>query len=274
MKKLLYILGAVLVGTAVAGCVAKEGTDPGNDSAPAVTIYSYTPGADYNPDNDIQLRFMANSKAEAVYYLAEPAETKEAYVKASGEPAYFDYVVSNGTKLGSSPDVVLEGLKGDYRITAVAVAGNEKTGAEVAFTGLDWTDVVSGNYYYQSGIAGLFGAASVPSTLQKANKEGLYRLTNVYGEGLHLKLELNGDSDEDADGKYFNFTVAQTPTGRTYGIYGDVFVRCVATGQGNATYAAYNCLYEDGYVNLYVEYYVTADRLYYGNDVFVPDTAE
>ena len=70
LKKYLYAALAVVSAIALAACSDDEGTDPGHDSAPAVTIYSYTPGSGYNADEDVKIRIAPNSKVKDIYYLS------------------------------------------------------------------------------------------------------------------------------------------------------------------------------------------------------------
>lgn len=70
---------------ALAACSDDEGTDPGHDSAPAVTIYSYTPGSGYNADEDVKIRIAPNSKVKDIYYLSELTTAKQEYVAENGE---------------------------------------------------------------------------------------------------------------------------------------------------------------------------------------------
>lgn len=42
LKKYLYVLVAVAGAVTLAACSADEGTEPGSDGSPVVTIYSYT----------------------------------------------------------------------------------------------------------------------------------------------------------------------------------------------------------------------------------------
>lgn len=141
LKKYLYAALAVVSAIALAACSDDEGTDPGHDSAPAVTIYSYTPGSGYNADEDVKIRIAPNSKVKDIYYLSELTTAKQEYVAENGENAYADYVVENGTKIESEddadPEVTLTGLLGNYTITVVGLAGNgKKAVGSTTFQGL------------------------------------------------------------------------------------------------------------------------------------------
>lgn len=265
----------------VASCVAEEGAVPGNDPAPAVTIFTYVPELPYNADNDISLRFATNAQTTEAYYLAERTADKEARVSSVGEDGYMDYVVSNGKRLDgisgeSVADVVLTDLMGDWTITAVAVGNGGKNSGAVSFTGLEWQDIASGTYYFGA-VAFTADFDPRPTVLQKCTTdETLYRFKDVFAEGYSLKINiLPGYSATDADGTYRFFRIAAQSTPYTYGSYGNVFIRDVGYWQGNdafITEGGYESgMYEDGYCFICAQYYVSAGSLGYGYDEFVPN---
>jgi hypothetical protein len=259
MKKYIYKLGIALIAmTTIASCSEEEGTNPGNDSKPAVTVYQYKPSRPYNSDNDITIRFATNNKTTEAYYLAEKSTDREARITSIGEEAYADYVIANGTKLNdvdgeSNVDVTLTDMYGEYTITAVAVGGGVKASAKAIFVGLDWTTVATGTYQFSVIGARVSGVASNPAVLQVCTTDDkLYRFKDVFGSGYHLKINLINLTGTDADGEYrfFRVPVAETPF--TYGNYGAVSVRDVGYWQGNdgfvteggyesGMYADYNC---------------------------------
>lgn len=270
-----------LCAFAAASCVAEEGTMPGNDPTAAVTIFSYAPELPYNPDNDISLRFATNEQTSDAYYLAEHTADKAARVASVGEDGYMDYVIANGQHLAgirgeSVADVILTDLMGDYTITAVAVGSCGRSATSVAFTGLEWEDVVSGTYYYG---AASFTADFDPSetVLQKCTSdETLYRFKDVFAPGYSLKINiLPGYSATDADGTYRYFRVSPQNTPFTYGSYGQVYIRDIGYWQGSDAWVTENGyesgMYEDGYCFVSVQYYVSAGSLGYGYDEFVPN---
>ena len=68
MKKYIYNLFMVLLATAaMISCTNDEGTEPGNDTNPNIVLYQYKASRPNNPDNDIVLRFAANSKTTEAY---------------------------------------------------------------------------------------------------------------------------------------------------------------------------------------------------------------
>lgn len=128
IKYISYLFYALLSVFAFASCAQHEGTEPGNDGSPKVTVYTFKPGAPYNADNDLQLRLATNSQTSEVYYLAELASQKETNVASMGEYGYMDYVVEKGKKVeglggNSSADIVVTDMIGTYSITIVAVNG-------------------------------------------------------------------------------------------------------------------------------------------------------
>ena len=81
-------------------CKADEGTEPGHDSTPAVTVYTYTPAdANLNPDNDVTVRFATNSATSEVYYMYQLTSEVEKEINTNGEAAYIEKVISNGEKI-------------------------------------------------------------------------------------------------------------------------------------------------------------------------------
>lgn len=288
MKKYIYSLFMVLfTTTTMISCIEDEGTEVGNDPNPVITLYQYNAGKPNNPDNDVMLRFATNNKVSEVYYLAEKTEDKDAYIKNNGEDAYLNYVVEKGTKLTdvsgtSNVDIVITGLYGEYTITAVAIGGNMKASAKTVFTGLDWTDVVSGTYYYaDSWVEGttsdkISGMSSNPTVLQVCTTNPtLYRFKDVFGTGAHMKINLIDYQGKDGGGEYQFFRVPPTETSFTFGQYGTVSVRDIGYWQGKddfVTAGGYESgMYENYNCFIFIQYYVSAGSIGYGYDAFIAD---
>jgi hypothetical protein len=280
MKKYIYSLFSVLLAAVVlTSCTENEGTTPGNDPNPVVTIYKYQVAKPLNPDNDVTLRFAANNKTEQAYYLAEKTADMNTHVTSMGEEGYKDYVVQNGIKLNdisgvSNADVTLTDLAGEYTITAVAVGSGKKTSAKVAFTGLIWTDVATGTYNFF--LPARTGMASNATILQSCTSDSkLYRFKDVFGPGYHLKINLLDITATDAGGEYTYFRIPATETPFTYGSYGTISVRDVGYWQGSdafVTEGGYESgMYADYYCFLMIQYFVSAGNLGYNYDEFVPD---
>ncbi len=261
-------------------CEAIEGTMPGNDAEPVVTIYQYSVSLPHNPDNDCSIRFAANAPTEEAYYLVEPTSDKESRVNSVGEDGYADYVVANGVKLAeikgaSSADVLLTDLMGPYTITAVAVGNGKKHASEASFTGLQWEDVTTGTYYFEA-IPNL-GLSERGTTLQVCTSDDtLYRFKDVFAEGYHLKIRLYPDyTGQDEDGAYTFFRVEAQQTPYTYGNYGTVSVRDIGYWQGNDAFifeGGYESgIYADGSCFLCLQYFVSAGNLGYDYDYFIAD---
>lgn len=280
MKKYIYNLFAVLLATAaMTSCTAEEGTEPGNDAQPNVVMYSYTVKKPYNEDNDVAIRLAFNNKVEAAYYLVEKAAEKESHLASMGEEGYMDYVVSNGTKVTEATgdtDITITDLYGKYAITAVAVSGSQKASAATEFTGLEWSDVVAGTYYFDFGSK-ITGMESHPTTLQVCTTDAtLYRFKDVFGEGASMKIQLLPDyKATDDGGTYTYFRVPAVDTPFTYGNYGTVGIRDIGYWQGSEAWITTNGyesgMYEDYNCFVYVQYYVSAGNLGYGYDYFVPN---
>ena len=285
MKKYIFNLCALFMAAAtITSCTEEAGTEPGSDSKPSVIIYQYEVSRPYNADNDVALRFAANNKTEAVYYLVEKSTEQESKIASMGESGYWDYVVSNGKKVDgilgeSTVDMTITDLYGTYSITAVAVAGNQKVGASISFTGLDWSDVVKGTYHFgaSKNLIAAAGLTDTPTTLQQCTTdETLYRFKDVFGVGYSLKIRLLPDyTATDEDGTYTYFRVPRADTPYTYGNHGAVGVRDIGYWQGNDAWVTDNGyesgMYEDHYCFVYVQYFVSAGNLGYGYDFFIPE---
>lgn len=283
MKKYFSIFLAVLGMMAFTACSTEEGTNPGSDSKPMVTLYQYAPAAQYNSDEDVLVRFAANSVAKEFYYMVEKLSDKEAFVASNGAEAYTKKVVDNGTKVtvGETDfETTLTGMAGQYAITAAAVAADgSMTASEIVFNGLAWKDVVAGTYNFA--VLGGLGLPSVRTVLQICDSdETLYRFKDVFGNGKSLKFQTLPDyTGKDAYGTYTYFRVPDQKTGLTYGSYGEIGVRDVGYWQGDAAYVTdhgyESGIYTAGDVNycfVCVQYYVSAGNLGYDYDEFVPDT--
>ena len=290
MKKYIYksliIFGVTIL---LASCTANEGTEPGNNETPSVVIYQYKPGESYNEDNDITLRFATNSATSEVYYLSEKSSDKEKKISEMGEMGYTDYVIEQGIKLegvngASNVDVTLTGMFGEYTITAVAVNSSQKISSQTVFTGLEWEDVVSGNYIFASqtadgkGVAAknITGVDSNPVILQVCTTdETLYRFKDVYGTDKNLKINLIDYYGTDNNGDYQFFRVPNTKTPYTYGNFGEVSVCDIGYWQGDesfVTQSGYESgMYTDKTCFIFVAYQVSAGALGYGFDYFIPN---
>ena len=288
MKKNIFM---AFLGLAAAFCMTscseEDGTNPGNDSKPVVTIYKYDSsnsfdaGDDYDADVDCCLRLAANSVSEAVYYIAEPTETYNANLAELGLEGYKNYVVSDGTKVedlkgAGEYDLVLKNLKGAYTIAVVAVKGSTKTLSTTTFEGSNWETVAVGTYYFSVlGNLGLGNAEGVQ--LQRlATDETTWRFTNVFGNGRHMNITMMpGYTGEDEDGEYNFFRVPSQQTGLSYGSYGEISVRDIGYWQGDdafVTVGGYESgMYEDYSCFIYVQYFVSAGSLGYNYDYFIPN---
>ena len=265
-------------------CKEDNGTEPGTDSQPAATIYTYEPSAPLNPDNDVNIRFVCNSKTSEAYYLVEKTTEKEAHKMS--EAAYADFVVANGTKLqltedkhsgGKVSEVTVAGLLGDYTITAVAANGGTKTSATKTFRGLMWEDVVTGTYMYSNAnVQFLMGEiTSRPTTLQICTTdETLYRFKDAFGEGMHLKINLLPDLvGEDEGGVYTFFRVKDQVISEFQG--NKVYVRDIGYWQGDDKYVTdhgfESGMYEDYSCFIYIQCHIGSTNYGYGYDYFIPD---
>ena len=284
MKKYFIMSLAAALTFCFTSCKEDNGTEPGTDSQPAATIYTYEPSAPLNPDNDVNIRFVCNSKTSEAYYLVEKTTEKEAHKMS--EAAYADFVVANGTKLqltedkhsgGKVSEVTVAGLLGDYTITAVAANGGTKTSATKTFKGLMWEDVVTGTYMYSNAnVQFLMGEiTSRPTTLQICTTdETLYRFKDAFGEGMHMKINLLPDLvGEDEGGVYTFFRVKDQMISEFQG--NKVYVRDIGYWQGDDKYVTdhgfESGMYEDYSCFIYIQCHIGSTNYGYGYDYFIPD---
>lgn len=289
MRKYINALGMILLAiVAMTSCKEEEGTTPGTDGAPAITLYQYAVQApEYNPDNDIRIRIATNNQVKEAYYLVEPTSEKTALVEEKGETGYMAYVTENGTKIEgisetSSADITLTNIQGECSITVVGVNGGNMTSQEVLFTGLAWNDVATGTYVFgTASISGtpaatILGQSSVQTTLQVCTTDPtLYRFKDIFGEGYNMKINLLNQTAADSQGEYQFFRVPSTLTPYTYGNYGSITVSDIGYWQGNDALVTDNG-YESGmYANhncfILIAYQVSAGAVGYGYDKFIAD---
>lgn len=253
-------------------CSEDEGTDIGNDGQATVTLYSFAAEAPYDGDCDVVVRVAANSATSEAYALAEAKEAKLNRVAELGAEGYNDYVIENGEKLedikgASCQDKVFTGLTGDNVITVVAVNGSYKKAAEINFTGINWVTVATGTYTFGVPNIQQIYASSIATTLQyRADDPDTYRFKNLFGAGKHLTFTKTQYTYPDGSTVC---RVAPQSTSLSFGDYGGINVRDVATWQGSDNYL--DCaLYEDGRFYAWVQYYVSAGSLGYEYDEFTP----
>jgi hypothetical protein len=276
MKKYIYSLFMLAFAlTTISSCKVDEGTDPGNDSEPVATIYQFKAENPYDSDSDVKIRVAANSATAEAYIFAEKVADKTARLASLGKDGYMDYVVTKGVKLdkiaGSSvQDYTVTGMNGEYAITVVAKNGDRKMSAETSFTGVLWNTIATGTYTFCAKSVRFFGTSVETSLQVNASSPTIYRFKNVYGEGVNLVFTLTDQKGKDADGVPFTYLrVAAQATGATFGTYGNVSVRDLATWQESDDYLD-NRLYSGNKIKLWLQYYVSAGNLGYGYEDFVP----
>lgn len=176
LKKYLYVLMAVAGAVALAACSADEGTEPGSDGSPVVTIYSYAAPDGYDADVTTLLRVVPNNQVDRMYVLTELSEDKEAYISSNGEQAYVDRVISEGTEYeGTTQDLVITDLMGYNTTTVVAVAASgARSVFENVFKGVLWVD--GGQAVVAENIAGLSGTVQV----ERQSDANIFRVVGLY----------------------------------------------------------------------------------------------
>lgn len=282
MKKRYFCAFAMLPAALLASCDdTQEGTAPGGDSRPNVILYQYSPDEGYDADNTAKFRMAVNNATESVYLLSESAADYESHYSGDAE-AYAGYVVDNGeeTKISSSLDIDAHVVAlGQVYVTAVAVRGGERAMSQtVSFYGKNYGQVSGTDDFVYTN---LFGNVSSSKLYVEADDATDYVLKGVacprLGDGeINLYLTVMTDASGNAVGGdgYKNVRVLPQQTPWTYGDYGSVFIRDIASWQGDLAYATepgYDCrLYDDGRLQLVLQYYVSAGSLTWGDETFAP----
>lgn len=276
IKKYITILAAMPMLWA---CSADEGSMPGNDPDPAVTLYTYAPSdLSKNPDNDVVVRFVTNNKTSSVKYLVAPTSDINAIVTAGGEKALLSKVEADGKTVegigaDSYVDITLEDLHGEY--TIAAVANGKILSNRVSFLGLDWEKLKDGTFIYVNKNLFASGSLSTEASLEVCTTDDtLYHIKDAFGEGTTLKMVMLDLFGKDEDGEYRFFRVPPTVTGLEYGNYGMVSVRDFGYFQNNSAfvtdYGYESGLYSDGYAFFLIQSYVSAGSLGYSYSYFEP----
>lgn len=259
-------------------CSADQGSEPGSDPNPVVTVYTYEPKAEgANPDNDVDVRFVTNNKVTSLKYLVAPTAEIEATINNGGENALRAKVESEGTAInnieGNYADVTLTGLFGKY--TIAAVANGSTLGNLMTFTGLQWETKREGVFQLGSVGSGVTGIDEIEATLEACTTDDtLFRIKNAFGEGTSLKMYMLDADDEDEYGKYTMFRVRPTATPWTYGDYGTISVRDIGYWQNNEAFVTNvnycSGMYDYDFIFFCIQWYVSAGSLGYGYSYFIP----
>ena len=254
----------------------------------AINLIKNIPTAITNTIQTTQQK-LADISDKLTAMMGELKASIEKKISEMGEMGYTDYVIEQGIKLegvngASNVDVTLTGMFGEYTITAVAVNSSQKISSQTVFTGLEWEDVVSGNYIFASqtadgkGVAAknITGVDSNPVILQVCTTdETLYRFKDVYGTDKNLKINLIDYYGTNNNGDYQFFRVPNTKTPYTYGNFGEVSVCDIGYWQGDesfVTQSGYESgMYTDKTCFIFVAYQVSAGALGYGFDYFIPN---
>lgn len=273
MKKLIFSLASVAaISLAMTACEPDYlGTNAGGDAEPAVTVYTFEPELPYSADNDLKVRVMANNQTSQVYILAGKVGTELSADRVVAEGTKYDVTLQQDGSY--SFDAYLTNMQGDYVIAVVGVNGSNQSAVKTAsFKGLIWKDICSGTYTFNGKVAALGQPASTETTLQKCeNVDQLYRFTNLFGEGYPLKFYGTGMKDKDDDGTFEFITVAANKTPYLHATYGEVNARDVYTWQGNNEDYLNGQMYDDGYIYIWMQYFVSAGSLGYGWENFAPN---
>ena len=272
MKK--HILFALLPLTFAACEDVQEGSSIGGDATPNVVIYQYSAEETlgYDPDCTAKIRLAVNSATESLYLLTESAADYATYYSGDDE-AYAEHVIEAGEKIETS-DLVTDSYVqafGQNYITAVAVKGSEKSiSATISFYGIKWNNVEGTEDYVYTDFA---GGVCQPALQQRDDVPTAYRLKGIALDDiltgdtpytLFFNVLTDNDGNEIGGDGYRFVTVDAHDTGYSYGSYGNVCVRDIATYIGNSAYStsSYGCIItDDNQVELILNYYVSAGNI-------------
>lgn len=259
MKKFKYILlGLPLIF--FSACSEEEGSDPGTDTNPVVTMYSYAPESndETNPDNDVIVRFATNSAVAELYYLVENEDDANAYIDANTAEAYMEKVIKEGTKIdvkgSENIDELIKDQHGDIMVTGVAVNGGAKSMAYITFTGLDWTKICSGDF-----VPNNLGLPTRICDLERCIQDkNLYRVKDAFKAGKSMKFSLMGlkGTAQVGPDEFMAFYPVRIPVAQTGfnlnftdGSTSPLWVVDIAGWQGDASFATdseyMSVMYED-----------------------------
>ena len=263
-----------------------EGTSAGGDSAPKVTIYTYSVEDNSRPDasdNSFTARFAANSTTSEAYFALLSAADYEA--KSKDNAALADYVVSNGEKISeisgySFADKTIEAF-GQNVICAVAKNGGSQTVSTANLSGHEWVDITTGTFEF--GAMGRHPAQlpAVKTTLQACKDDAtLFRLKDVFGEGSSLKFNLmTGDEGKTTDGTFVRVddqpTIGTMRNDTVTGLPLNFRVRDIATWLNQIEYATedgYSCIFYDNHdCEFTLQYRDAYGSLNFDYDIFTAD---
>lgn len=283
-QSLLLMVSAL----AFTACEVDEGTEPGGDSKPSVTVFSLTTTAPNDPDVDATYRVATNNKTAHLYYFAVPASDA---ASLSSDATIAEQAKSKGTEVtlhtdtvsgGYVADAVVKDMVGDYNVYFVGTDanGNNPSVRSASFTGLEWVDVAKGTYNFAARSQSRLGMpATQTATLQYLKTDPTrYRFKNLYGVGYSLVLNKTTTSDTDKYGNYTFYRVAAQNTPFTFSSYGTVGVRDIGYWQGDDSYAFtqdYGCyIYDSGVTHtavLNMQLFVSAGSLGMISEEFDPE---
>ncbi len=258
----------------------QEGCEPGG-STPNVILYQYSADSEYDADSYTKIRLAVTSATSEVYLLSESEEDYKAHF--SGDKyAYADYVVDNGEKITVDGNLNIDRhvlAAGTIYVTAVAVSGSSKAISGTAtFTGRTFSVVEGTEGYIYSDFAG--GASNAKLYVCDQNPF-LYRIKGIchsyfaeeesqtFDMELTVLTDANGEAVTSGDYTFLRITTGATPY--SYGSYGTINYRDVATWQSDESYAtsSLGCyMTADNEIVLVVSYYVSAGNLAYKMETF------
>jgi hypothetical protein len=187
MKKLLYSL--IALSGYLMGCSEADNLAGSGDTQPVITLYSYDAPADADPESTVNLRFIPNLVCDKFYVLVEKKTDKDAFVGSSGEAAYADRVIAQGTQYPAiAKDYVNDNLPGVYAITAIPVSAGGEKGKQVEFifNGVEYVAVGAGTFTSND----VYGETYEVEIDRAVPNPNLYRARNLYADGYNIKIEV------------------------------------------------------------------------------------
>lgn len=214
MKKYLKLFFIAAVAASFCGCEESEGTDPGSDAAPVVTIYTNNVPDGYSSDNTVSLRVCPNNMVEKMYVYTELKDDKDAYIASNGGAAYITRVVENGSEYkGEDTDLVITDLEGLYATTVVAEdAGGSRLAYENIFKGVVWVEA-GRSYIYQNFVHDGVMYLSGYVTVQRQSDSNIFRVNDLFCQldPTLSRIPSTLTFSFDAERKFTGFTSSEAP---------------------------------------------------------------
>ena len=282
MKKINYILALLAVGALAFACTEKEEVyTPGEDDVEGcyrvsfpqqtvLTAYELDPEDETAATVTIKAKRQVTSGKITVPITIEQVPFDSAFVFTHTDLVFEDGAADatfevSFPKAAVGVEYICHVMVTDPQYVSMYSA--DTTYISFKFLKVSWETLATGTF--SESIA--FGATVPDVKLQHCvTFPERYRLVDPLGFGQDITFTSVGEKQEDKDGEYYVLSLKPQESGYVYGSYGMVYVRDVASWQGDDYYLDGSRYYiADNYVQLFVQWYVSAGSFGYGYDTFV-----